>query len=224
MRRLVLAASAVSFAAVLSVALLQPWDSAPTRAAIVKEAHVHDDYYHTAGTFLDPVATNHNLAMAACQKATPDAECTTIIDTGDSVRWVAPPPTAQNAHSVTECTDDTFSVCGAGVAPVNPIEDSGIRAQPGWPYQVQFNNQGTFYYRCEVHPDVMRGRVQVNFVAGAVGGVVDVVSSDDGAPSASASDGRGIDVLLYALAAATGVLALASTGYAVRKRIESGRE
>jgi plastocyanin len=215
---------AVSFATVLSFVLLQPWDSTPTRAAIVKETHVHDDYYHPAGTFLDPVATNHALAQAACQKATPDPQCTTIINTGDSVRWVAPPPLAANAHSVTECADGSFSVCGAGAAPVNPIEDSGILAQPGWPYQVQFNNQGTFYYRCEVHPDVMRGVVQVNFVAGAVGGIVDVTSSNETARSASTGGDGATHLLAYALATLAGAIAIAGTGYAVRKRITVGRE
>lgn len=112
-------------------------------------------------------------------QATPDPSCTAVVQQGDSVQWVAPAPLAADPHSVTECTDGTWTVCGAGVSATNPIEDSGVRTLSGWPYVVTFNTGGAFYYRCEVHPSVMRGIVQVQ---SGVGGAVslNVSPANDG--------------------------------------------
>jgi hypothetical protein len=122
---------------------------------------------------------------------------------------VAPAPLAVNAHTVTECTDGTWSTCGAGTAAGNPIEDSGVRFQPGWPYVVQFNAAGTYYYRCEVHPTVMRGVVQVYSPPG-VGGVSEILTGANSAGGSSAP---------YLLLAALGaiVVAGAGAGFAFRR-------
>jgi plastocyanin len=222
MRRLAFVALA---AGVLAAASFAVWfsGSAPVSAVpIVKDTHVHDNYYHPAGTFIVGMGTDHNLAQAACQAAVPDPECTTHIIIGDSVRWVAPAPLANNLHTVTECTDSTFTVCGAGVDPDNPIEDSGVLAQPGWPYQVQFDEQGVFYYRCEVHPNSMRGLVEVDFTS--VGGIVDLPSSDGGAPQADSGSDGGIGWAVYVLAAAvSAALALGIGGLAVRRNLARRR-
>jgi plastocyanin len=165
------------------------------KAAIIFNAHVHDDYFHPTGTFVPGPA--HATAQALCMGATPDPTCTARIFPGDSVNWVAPAPLAVNPHSVTECTDGTWTTCGAGSAPGNPIEDSGVRFQPGWPYVVQFNNTGTFYYRCEIHPTTMRGAVKVSNIPAGVGGTVDVFLSP------GSDDSEAPYLLLSAIAALT---------------------
>jgi len=223
MRGLKLLASAVGIVSAASFAVFLATGTSPVDAVpVIKQTHVHDDYYHPAGTFLVGPSTDHNLAKAGCEQANPVPQCDTIINTGDSVRWVAPAPLAVNSHTVTECTDGAFTVCGAGVSTANPIEDSGVRAQPGWPYQVQFNNSGTYYYRCEVHPSVMRGRVVVNFVAGAVGGTIDLPVTGDITRAAPATEDSGsTGWLTYALIAATGLIFITGVGTLARKRISA---
>ena len=174
MRRSYFALAAGLLAVAAAVVLVVP--GSPVAAAINKQAHVHDDYYHPVGAFIVGPGTDHNLAMAACQVANPPSTCNTVIQEGDSVTWVAPSPFAVNVHTVTECSSNTFSVCGTGSSP-GPIDDSGPRNPPlpgpsQWPYgPITFANEGTYYYRCEVHPTTMRGRV---VVLGPVGGVVEL--------------------------------------------------
>lgn len=127
-------------------------------------AHVHDNYFHPEP--LSPTWADHSAAQADCQAASPPAQCDLNIEVGDSVEWWSKDPFHAQPHSVTECTDNTFSSCGANVDPDNPIGDSGIfmggATQDALRHGgVTFDTAGTFYYRCEVHPDEMRGRVVV---------------------------------------------------------------
>lgn len=176
------------------------------KAAITFNAHVHDDYFHPTGSFVP--GPGHSIAQALCMQANPDPTCTATIDTGDSVMWVAPAPLAVNPHTVTECTNATFTVCGAGTASPNPIEDSGVRFQPGWPYVVAFNTPGIYYYRCDIHPGVMRGTVVVQ--SPGVGGVVDVFTARD-------DDRTTTPYLLLAALGLIGALG-AGAGFAFRRR------
>jgi plastocyanin len=183
--------------------------------ASIINAHVHDDYFHpTTGGF--NVGPGHSTAQALCTGSTPDPTCTSTIAEGDSIMWVAPAPLALNAHSVTECTNGTYSVCGAGVSAPNPIEDSGLRFQPGWPYVVQFDDPGTFFYRCELHPFSMRG--SVNVVAG-VGGTVELTSGDSVRASETAPDSD--STMLYAALAVAGVIGVAGIGLTARRRAKA---
>ena len=218
MRRLTFVSAAVAgLLAAASFGFLVTGSSPVDAVPIVKDAHVHDDYYHPAGTFIVGPGTDHTLAMASCQVANPDPECDVLITENDSVRWVAPAPLAANLHTVTECTDNTFSTCGAGSASPNPIEDSGVRAQPGWPYQVQFTDPGTFYYRCEVHPATMRGRVIVQALP--VGGTVDLGGADDTAARSESGSGGSGDALTYVITAGAAVILLAGAGLFARRRL-----
>jgi plastocyanin len=126
--------------------------------------HVHDDFFHPEP--LSPTWADHAAAQAQCQVADPPAQCNMIIDVGDSVEWWTKNPFHQAPHTVTECTDNTFSNCGAAASATNPIGDSGqfaggavsdtVRYGP-----ITFSTAGTFYYRCDLHPATMRGRVVV---------------------------------------------------------------
>lgn len=209
---------------VLAVALLFGHDGQTVEATHGNlEVHVHDDYYHPVGAFLVSGVTDHSLAKAGCEKANPDAECDAVIHVGDTITWVAPPPTAVNEHTVTECTDNTFSVCGPAVDAVNPIGDSGLRDPPpavapdGWPYgPIQFNDPGTFYYRCDVHPDVMRGRV---VVLAPVGGVVELPTASGHVHSTSGGSGGFNDVYVsLAIAIGGSALVLLATAWYARRR------
>lgn len=175
--------------------------------------HVHDDYYHPAGAFLSFGITDHNVAKQMCEAGNPIAACDAVIHAGDTITWVSPAPLAVNLHSVTECTDGTFTVCGAGVAAANPIEDSGVRTPPspgpsGWPYgPVQFNAAGTYFYRCEVHPAVMRGRIVVQAllpaaqIVGGIGEFVEPAAAD----ATSLSDEGSAETTVIAMFVGAGV-------------------
>jgi hypothetical protein len=90
---------------------------------------------------------------------------------------------------------------------------------------VQFNLSGTYYYRCEVHPSVMRGVVQVNFVAGAVGGKIDLPVTGDSAESAAVDDGgAAIAWMTFAVAAGAAVVVLGGVGVLARARLRRPRD
>ena len=183
MRRLAIGLTALAAA----VVLLTGWQTTPeANAAVNLNVHVHDDFYHPAGYFNPGPGTDHFVAKANCQGLNPSPTCDANINAGDTITWVAPAPLAVNPHTVTECTDGTFTVCGPAVSLANPIGDSGVRAAPspgpsGWPYgAVAFNSGGTYYYRCEVHPSTMRGRVVVLPNTAVGGGVLVFTDSSSG--------------------------------------------
>jgi plastocyanin len=213
MRRLIAVAMAVGIVslAVLSLSGRGPDPVAATHGVFNK--HVHDDYFHPTGSFVP--GPGHAQAKALCEGATFNNACIATIHEGDAISWVAPAPLAVNPHSVTECTDNTFTVCGAGTSSPNPIEDSGVRFQPGWPYNVTFNDAGTFYYRCEVHPTIMRGQVTV---LGDVGGTVELPGNGGaGAPAAAAGDDSSSTPYLL-VAGLVALVAAAGVGMFARKR------
>lgn len=197
--------------------------------------HVHDDFYHPAGAFGSP--TDHTAAAAACMVADPAAACDAQIHAGDTITWVTANPQAANVHTVTECTDNTFSVCGAAVDANNPIGDSGNRqispATPptGWPYgPVTFTTPGTYYYYCQIHPAVMRGRV---VVAAAIQTPTPTPAPTASAPPTAsptvtpasvpvtggpASDGGQMSSLAIVAAVTGALLLIGSAGLALKRR------
>lgn len=62
-------------------------------------------------------------------------------------------------HSVTECSDATFTSCGTGTS-AGPIDDSGMIGNDST-WAKTFATAGTYYYYCFVHPTAMRGVVEV---------------------------------------------------------------
>jgi plastocyanin len=193
---------------VLATVLLLAAGDGAEAAHPVLDIHLHDNYYHVAGTFIVSGSTDHVAAKAACQKASPDAPCDAIINAGDSLRWIVDPPLATGNHTVTECVDGTFLVCANG-ASSGPIDDSGVRTQSGWPYQVTFTTPGTYYYHCDVHPNGMRGRVLV-LAATGVGGSVDLAINQGG---------DGLATTYVIAAGALVVAALGGGALALRRRL-----
>jgi plastocyanin len=134
---------------------------------------------------------------------------------GDKVEWWTKSPFHVNPHTVTECTDGSFTNCGASVSATNPIGDSGVIAGGASSNTLQygpitFTDPGAYFYRCDIHPLTMRGRVLVNPVGTpspgppAVGGIVGL-TAEDGTPAATATGDTGSGLWLIASA---GVLAL----------------
>lgn len=213
MRRFSLAALAAL--AVAALFLAGGSAASPASAAGNANVHVHVNYFHPEGAFLVGPSTDHVAAQAACQSANPAPACDTVITAFGTVTWIVDPPLVTGNHTITECTDNTFAVCGAGVSATNPINDSGTLAPPapgpsGYPYgPITFTQTGTYYYRCQIHPSSMRGRVVV-LANTAVGGTVDLVGGG--------SSGGG-DLLWIALAlAGSAVVAAAGARLAWARR------
>jgi len=79
--------------------------------------------------------------------------CQTALTAGDVVTWNYP-NTGDSVHTVTQCTDTTFTDCSINWSP-GPL-------YPGQSFQRSFNSSGTIYYRCNIHPTKMRGRLDVS--------------------------------------------------------------
>jgi plastocyanin len=190
--------------------------------------HAHDDYFHPTGSFVP--GPGHATAKALCEASTPDTTCTSVIHVapGDSITWVTANPPTRNPHTVTECVSGDFNTCGPAVDPANPIGDSGPLAASspgpsGFPYgPISFSTPGFYYYRCEIHPNTMRGIVQVianNSAPGAVGGITGVLNYDARVPqSPAAGDGEGTALAILFVAGAVVVLtSLGGAAYAWRR-------
>lgn len=84
-----------------------------------------------------------------CSPSFEDVSCETDVAAGDTVTWTV----SSGTHTVSECTDDTFSSCSSGF-------ESGI-IFPQDTFAQTFDSPGTFYYRCNLHPTQMIGEVVV---------------------------------------------------------------
>jgi plastocyanin len=183
--------------------------------------HVHDDYFHPE-PLTGPWA-NHTAAMADCQMTSPVHLCNMTVDVGDSVEWWTKSPFHVNPHTVTECTDGSFSNCGPAVDPNNPIGDSGpfaggaavntLRYGP-----VTFTTPGAYFYRCEIHPVTMVGRISVQAIGTpspgppAVGGVVGLAEGEGNTSPQDAGDSSGGVWLIAAVGAIALVVAAGGAG------------
>lgn len=85
-----------------------------------------------------------------CEQSFDGGVCEKTISAGDTVKWEF----AAGPHTVTQCID-AFTVC-----PSAGGFDSG-RMNQGQDFSRTFNTPGAYAYRCNVHPDEMRGRITV---------------------------------------------------------------
>ena len=104
---------------------------------------------------------------------------TATIHVGDSVRWggaTNPYPGCSTGwagtHTVSECTDGTFTNCTDpfgthDVDAQNPINESGFKGSDSTNGPITFPTAGTYYYYCRLHPADSRGRVVVQALATA---------------------------------------------------------
>jgi hypothetical protein len=87
-----------------------------------------------------------------CASTFEKSVCQNNLTAGDLVTWNY--PTGDSKHTVTQCADDTFTNCTVGWS-------SGL-LDPGQSFQQAFSSAGTFYYRCDIHPDKMFGQLNVS--------------------------------------------------------------
>ncbi len=169
----------------------------------------------TAGSASAQAAVNVPVSeFWFCDSSFESGVCTTEIDAGDTVIWDF--SDASFPHTTTNCGDSCDSADGS-------LWDSGT-VSDGASFQFAFDEPGTYLYRCNIHPNQMRGQIIVNEVADEpIDEPFDEPSDDDtvgviepeiivapstgtGSPSGSSSAGW----LLAALTAAG--IALAATG------------
>ncbi len=89
-----------------------------------------------------------------CDASFTSGVCEKTVNAGDTVLWKV----ASGTHTVAEC-DSGFTTC-----PPSGGFDSGTLSG-GSQFPHTFASPGVFYYRCNIHPDQMRGRVTVAAVA-----------------------------------------------------------
>lgn len=80
-----------------------------------------------------------------------DVDVMTTVNAGDQIdwSWVGSLP-----HTTTACSGSDFATCDGSQG-----WDSG--AQMSGTFSFTFKTAGTFYYRCNIHPDQMRGQITV---------------------------------------------------------------
>jgi hypothetical protein len=91
-----------------------------------------------------------------CTAADQGHVCASSVDVGDTVTWQG----VGGVHRVEQCTDDTFTSCGIS-ASLFDLQQFG----PGDTRSQTFNTAGDIYYRCQFHPDLMRGEIEVEAAA-----------------------------------------------------------
>jgi len=96
----------------------------------------------------------------------------TTVFVGETVTWTK---TSLQFHTVSECTDGTFSSCSGGF-------QSGVISGPsGTTFSEAFAHDGSFYYRCNLHPTQMRGHIVVTALPTDRDGdtIIDELDPDD---------------------------------------------
>ena len=109
---------------------------------------------------VEAVPTTHDVAVGNfwfCNSSFGGGVCendglggTVIV--GDTVRWTQ---TSSAAHTVSQCTDGTFTSCSGG------FQSGTLTANSSDQFAETFSQAGTSFYRCNFHPTSMRGRIVV---------------------------------------------------------------
>ena len=85
-----------------------------------------------------------------CDSSFQGGVCETTIDVGDTVTWQW---VGVLSHTSTECGDSL------GTCPSPHLWESGTKTSGSFGFT--FDSAGTFLYRCQIHPSVMRGAIVV---------------------------------------------------------------
>lgn len=107
-----------------------------------------------------------------CDSSNQNGVCTTEISVGDSVVWDF--DGASLPHTTSNCGASCDSAGGS-------LWDSGT-INDGSTFQFTFNEEGTFLYRCDIHPDQMRGQIVVTGAAQEPIDDTPAVDDTDGVP------------------------------------------
>ncbi len=85
-----------------------------------------------------------------CDSSFQSGVCETTISVGDTVQWQW---VGSSSHTTTECGGD-LDACSQPHLWDSPVQSAGT-------FSFSFDSPGSFVYRCQVHPSVMRGRIAV---------------------------------------------------------------
>lgn len=89
------------------------------------------------------------------------AACEINITAGDTVTWGGS-GNWNGTHTVTGCPDlAAIQADGSCTPGGSPVGDSGFLADDSTYGPVTFNTAGTYYYKCNLHPQVMLGKIVV---------------------------------------------------------------
>ena len=102
------------------------------------------------GTLAQSTATIQVGDYYFCDSSFENGVCETTVNAGDTIEWQF---SGAQLHSTTECGGD-LDACPEPHLWDSSFMDSGS-------FVFVFGTPGTFLYRCQVHPDQMRGRVIV---------------------------------------------------------------
>lgn len=103
-----------------------------------------------------------------CEASFENGVCETTIDAGTTVLWDY--ASGNTVHTVTEC-GDSLDDCN----PPSRLWHSGSLAS-GQTFSRTFDTVGTFLYRCQIHPQQMRGRIVVQEALEATSTVAPLVT------------------------------------------------
>ena len=132
------------------------------------------------------------------------------INAGSTVEWVD--GQAGFIHTVTQCSGD-----GTGCPGGSPGFGSASLIDPAPNYLSQsFPDAGTFFYRCEVHGNFMRGIIEV--VAVSVGGIADFPDIDESPADASGSSEGSSFALVPLVSGLVAALAMFAAGACYARR------
>ncbi|MCH8993767.1 MAG: hypothetical protein IH959_02230 [Chloroflexi bacterium] len=111
----------------------------------------------TGGSASAQLALNVSVGdLWFCDASFQGGVCETTISVGDTISWDF--SDAVLPHTTTACGDDCDSPTDS------PGWDSGI-INDGSSFEYEFDEPGTYLYRCNVHPLIMRGQIVVEAAA-----------------------------------------------------------
>ncbi len=171
----VLPMTIVALAVISGLAVLSGSDSANAANTTVT---VDSDWFIAAACDIDlPTDGTTDLPVA----------CETNITEGDTVTWGGTGNWA-NTHTVTGCADLAAIQSNSSCAGVGPIGDSGFLGDDATYGGIAFPTAGTYYYKCNLHPTAMLGKVVVAAApVDSVGPVTSTVAASPDPTNGSAS-------------------------------------
>jgi hypothetical protein len=85
-----------------------------------------------------------------CDRSYEDGVCVTTVNAGETVTWQW---VGRKPHTTTAC-GGSLDKCPKPRSWDSPVQESGA-------FSYTFDSAGTFFYRCQLHPDEMRGQIVV---------------------------------------------------------------
>ena len=125
-----------------------------------------------------------------CDSSSQGGVCESTIAVGDTVEWTQ---TGLQSHTVSQCTDGTFTSCLGG------FQSGTLGGGSSATFDETFGTAGTFFYRCNFHPATMFGQIVVPAGADNDGDTIpdseDTDDDNDGMPDTFEAEHECLDPL-----------------------------